>query len=179
MVFSVAHADEYSDVNQLLRAGKLAEAMTKVDQHLTTKPRDPQMRFLKGVIQRDAGKTTDAIATFSRLTEDYPELPEPYNNLAVLYARQGALEAARSALEAALRVHPGYATARENLGDVYLQLAAQAYAQTLQSDPGRQATVAPKRARLQAALDALVPNPSDNSRRQRQTLPPINHPRTV
>nr|CBA29467.1 hypothetical protein Csp_A12290 [Curvibacter putative symbiont of Hydra magnipapillata] len=82
--FGVAHADDYSDVAQLVRNGKLPEAMTKVDQFLVAKPRDPQMRFLKGVIQRDSGKTSEAIATFTRLTEDYPELPEPYNNLAVL-----------------------------------------------------------------------------------------------
>ena len=57
-----------------MRAGKLPEALTKADLYLATKPRDPQMRFLKGVIQRDAGKTSDAITTFTRLTEDYPEL---------------------------------------------------------------------------------------------------------
>ena len=66
LVFSVAHADEYSDVSQLVRTGKLADALTKADQYLTTKPRDPQMRFLKGVIQRDSGKTTDAIAGSKR-----------------------------------------------------------------------------------------------------------------
>ena len=81
LVASIAYADEYADVSQMVRAGKLAEALVKADQYLATKPRDPQMRFLKGVIQRDSGKTTDAITTFTRLTEDYPELPEPYNNL--------------------------------------------------------------------------------------------------
>ena len=85
MLLGSARADEYSDVTQLVRSGKLAEAMTKAEQYLTTKPKDPQMRFLKGVIQRDSGKAPEAIGTFTRLTEDYPELPEPYNNLAVLY----------------------------------------------------------------------------------------------
>jgi hypothetical protein len=60
-----------------------ADAQTKTDAFLAAKPRDPQMRFLKGVIQRDSGKVNEAIATFNKLTEDYPELPEPYNNLAV------------------------------------------------------------------------------------------------
>ncbi|RYG10850.1 MAG: hypothetical protein EON92_11840, partial [Burkholderiales bacterium] len=46
-----AFADDYSDVNQLLRSGKFPEALAKADQYLSTKPRDPQMRFLKGVIQ--------------------------------------------------------------------------------------------------------------------------------
>ena len=134
LMFSVAHADEYADVSQLVRAGKLPEALTKVDQYLSVKPRDPQMRFLKGVIQRDSGKTTDAIATFTRLTEDFPELPEPYNNLAVLYAGQSQFDKARTALEMAIRTNPSYATAHENLGDVYAKLASQAYNKALQLD---------------------------------------------
>jgi hypothetical protein len=47
MAATAAHADDYADVNQLLRTGKLAEAQTKADQYLSGKPRDPQMRFLK------------------------------------------------------------------------------------------------------------------------------------
>ena len=139
----LAFADDYSDVSQLVRSGKLADALTKADQYLAAKPRDPQMRFLKGVIQRDSGKTADAIATFSRLTEDYPELPEPYNNLAVLYAGQSQFDKARTALEMAIRTNPSYSTAHENLGDVYAKLASQAYSKALQLDNENQA-VAPK-----------------------------------
>lgn len=143
MVFSVAHADEYADVSQLVRAGKLTDALNKADLYLAAKPRDPQMRFLKGVIQRDSGKTTDAIATFTRLTEDFPELPEPYNNLAVLYAGQSQFDKARTALEMAIRTNPSYATAHENLGDVYAKLASQAYNKALQLDASN-AGVPPK-----------------------------------
>jgi tetratricopeptide (TPR) repeat protein len=140
---SVAHADEYADVSQLLRSGKLNEAMIKADAHLAAKPTDPQMRFLKGVIQRNSGKHAEAITTFTKLTEDYPELPEPYNNLAVLYAGQNQFDKARSALEMAIRTNPSYATAHENLGDVYARLASQAYNKALQLD-GTNATVPPK-----------------------------------
>ncbi len=143
LVFSAAHADEYADVSQLVRAGKLPEALIKADQYLAGKPRDPQMRFLKGVIQRDTGKTSDAISTFTRLTEDYPELPEPYNNLAVLYAGQSQFDKARTALEMAIRTNPSYATAHENLGDVYAKLASQAYNKALQLDASNPA-VPPK-----------------------------------
>lgn len=132
--FSAVHADEYGDVGQLLRSGKLAEALTKADQYLAGKPRDPQMRFLKGVIQTESGKPNDAITTFTKLTEDYPELPEPYNNLAVLYAGQSQFDKARAALEMAIRTNPSYATAHENLGDVYAKLASQAYSKALQLD---------------------------------------------
>ena len=130
------HADEAQDVNQLMTAGKLDEAMAKVDASLATKPTDPQMRFLKGVLQRNTGKQNEAIATFIKLTEDYPALSEPYNNLAVIYAGQSQFEKARAALELAIRTNPGYATAHENLGDVYIRLASQTYTKALELDIG-------------------------------------------
>lgn len=136
-----AQADDYADVSQLVRAAKYPEALSKADLFLSTQPKDAQMRFLKGVIQRESGKTSDAITTFSRLTEDYPELPEPYNNLAVLYAGQGQYDKARNALEAAIRTNPSYSTAHENLGDVYAKLASQAYNKALQLDNNNVAVV--------------------------------------
>ncbi len=138
-----AMADEYGDVNQLLRAGRTADALAKADQYLAAKPRDPQMRFLRGVILSESGKPADAIAVFTKLTEDYPELPEPYNNLAVLYAGQSQFDKARAALEMAIRTNPSYATAHENLGDVYARLASQAYSKALQLDAGN-ASLQPK-----------------------------------
>lgn len=136
-------ADDYADVNALMRGGRYPEAMAKVDQSLAGKPRDPQMRFFKGVIQTETGKTGDAIATFTQITQDYPELPEPYNNLAVLYAGQSQFDKARAALEMAIRTNPSYATAHENLGDVYARLASQAYGKALQLDSSN-AAVQPK-----------------------------------
>ena len=132
--FLPCHADEYSDASQLVRANKFAEALVKVDSYLATRPADPQMRFLKGVTQRNLGRQAEAIVTFTKLTEDYPELPEPYNNLAVLFAGQGQYDKARIALEVAIRTNPSYATAHENLGDIYARLAGQAYNKALQLD---------------------------------------------
>lgn len=127
-----ALANDIDDINQLLKAGKQAQALTKVEQSLATKPRDAQLRFLKGVIQTELGKPQDAIGTFTKLTEEYPELPEPYNNLAVLHASGGQFDKARAALEMAIRTNPSYSTAHENLGDIYANLASQAYNKALQ-----------------------------------------------
>ena len=135
-------ADDYADVSQLMKSGKLQEALAKADQYLASKPRDPQMRFLKGVAQSESGDKAAAIETYTRLTQDYPELPEPFNNLAVLYAAQGEFEKARTALETAIRANPDYATAHENLGDVHVRLAGQSYARAQQLDPGNQAVAA-------------------------------------
>lgn len=128
-------ADEIQDIDRQYREGDLSAALDRADRFLVQNPQDAQARFLKGLILADQGKTRDAIAVFSGLTEDYPELPEPYNNLAVLYASQGQYEAAKNALDMATRAHPGYATAHENLGDIHAKMAAIAYdkAQALDS----------------------------------------------
>ena len=131
MLPPAAYADDYAEVAQLTRDGKFIEALSKADAYLAGKPRDPQMRFLKGVTQKDAGKTSEAITTFTKLTEEFPDLPEPYNNLAVLYANQNQFDKAKAALELALKTNPGYAIAYENLGDVYAKLSSQAYNKAL------------------------------------------------
>jgi len=134
LLAGTAHADDYTPVTELMRAGQLPQAMARVQQYLATKPRDPQMRFLKGLIEQDSGKPQDAIATYNALIQEYPELPEPYNNVAVLYAAQGQYERARQALEMAIRTNSQYAIAHENLGDVYARLANQAYLQSQRLD---------------------------------------------
>lgn len=149
LTLAAARADEYSNVSQLLRAGRLAEAQERVDRHLATKPRDPQMRYFKGLLQRESGQQTEAMATFTKLTEDFPELPEPYNSLAVMYAAQGDYDKARAALELAIRANPGYATAHENLGDIYTRLAGLSYCRALQIEAGN-AAVKSKAARISA-----------------------------
>jgi tetratricopeptide (TPR) repeat protein len=127
-----ALADDIQDANKLFKQGLHAQAMEKVNTVLASKPKDAQARFLKGLIQTEQGNTKDAISTFTSLTEDYPELPEPYNNLAVIYASQGDYEKAKVALESAIRTNPTYATAHENLGDIYAKMASQAYDRALQ-----------------------------------------------
>lgn len=84
------------------------------------------------MILSEQGKSADAITVFQKLTEDYPDLPEPYNNLAVLHASAGNYDKARMALERAIRTNPTYATAHENLGDVYAKMASQSYDKAMQ-----------------------------------------------
>ena len=134
MACAPAVANDAADVTRLLRSGQYAEALSRADASLAKNPRDAQMRFLKGVILTEQNKSAEAIAIFTRLTEDYPNLPEPYNNLAVLYAAAGQYEKARASLDAAIRTNPSYATAYENLGDVHAKLARQAYDKALQLD---------------------------------------------
>lgn len=157
---TLAHADAYDDALMLSRAGQHTEALAQIDSALAQRPSDPRLRFLKGLMYRQLQRTDDAMGVFTALTQDYPELPEPYNNLAVLHAAQGHLDQARSALETALRLNPDYATAHENLGDVYARLAAQAYARALQLDASS-TTLASKQAALNGVFKTSpAPSPS-------------------
>ena len=127
-------ADALQDINKQIKQGQYPQALEQVDKYLAAKPKDAQGRFLKGIVLTEMNKPNEAIAVFSKLTEDYPELPEPYNNLAVIYAQQKQYDKAKQALEMAIRTHPSYATAHENLGDIYARLASQAYDRALQID---------------------------------------------
>ena len=140
-------ADELADVQRLYRAGQTQAALTRADQFLQTRPSDPEMRFMKGVLLADERRSDEAVDVFQKLTEDHPDLVEPFNNLAALYAARGDYAKARSTLEQALRTNPSYATAHENLGDIYVAMAGQAYA--------RAAALAPKTPGLAPKL-ALV-----------------------
>jgi Flp pilus assembly protein TadD len=130
-----ARADEVDDVARQFRAGQTSEALAHADRFLAGKPGDAAMRFQKGVMLSELGRADEALDAFTRLTQDFPNLPEPYNNLGVLLAARGEYEKARSALETAIRNNPGYAVAHENLGDVHAALAGQAYARAIALDP--------------------------------------------
>jgi tetratricopeptide (TPR) repeat protein len=129
-----ARANELQDAHKFLKTGQHREALERVNKALAAKPNDPQARFLKGVILTEQGNMREAIDIFTRLTQDFPELPEPFNNLAVIYAGQGQYDRARVALEQSIRSHPSYAVAYENLGDVYARLASEAYDKAVQID---------------------------------------------
>ncbi len=134
-----AAADNFGDASRLLKQGNHAAALEKIEAAIAANPRDARARFLKGLILTEQNKPNDAIKVFTALTDDFPELPEPYNNLAVLYASQGQYDKARKSLEMAIRTHPSYAIAHENLGDVYAKMASEAYDKALQLDRGNAA----------------------------------------
>lgn len=136
---ALAQNDELQEAQQFLKQGQIDRALERVDQFLKTKPKDARGRFLRGIVLTEQNKHNEAIRVFTDLTQDFPELPEPYNNLAVLHASQGQYDKARAALEMAIRTHPSYATAHENLGDIYAKMASQAYDKALQLDKSNQA----------------------------------------
>jgi Flp pilus assembly protein TadD len=134
------YAQGLGEARELVRARRYDEAIARLDGLAQARPREPQARFLRAVVQADLGRTDDAVATLRAIVADYPELPEPRNNLAVIYASRGNYALAREELELAVAAAPDYAIAHENLGDVHARLAASHYerAATLDKD-GRSA----------------------------------------
>ncbi len=155
---AAAASDEIAEISRLVQGGQLADAMKRVDAGLAQKPGDARLRFSKGIILAQQNKPTEAIAVLLKLTEDFPDLPEPYNNLAVLYAANGQYESARIALDKAIASNPGYGMAYENLGDVYAELASQAYdkAARIDGSAGAKAKVAAIRNNVQGAAPGIV-----------------------
>ncbi len=142
-----ATADTVTDVHSLMAKGDLSGALRVADAAAQAQPRDAQTRFLRAVVLMELQRYDEAMAAFTQLNQEYPELPEPLNNIALLQVRAGRLELARQALESALRNDPGHRVARGNLGEVHLMLALQAWEQA--------ATQGPLDARLARKLDAV------------------------
>jgi Flp pilus assembly protein TadD len=115
------------EARTLMAQKQYEDAITRLDSLTRDRPREPQARFLKGVALTALGRDDEALAQFLALAADFPELPEPHNNLAALYARKGQLDLARRELELAIAADPSYGIANENLGDIYVRLAAQQY----------------------------------------------------
>jgi tetratricopeptide (TPR) repeat protein len=142
-----AQADDGAEVQKLMRDKQYTQALKVIDDALAKKPDDPKMRFRKGVVLSYLDKPNDALKVFEKLAQDHPDMPAPHNNIAVLLAAKGDYERARGALESAIRTNPSYATAYQNLGDVYARLASQAYNRALQLDK-TDSTLPPKLALL-------------------------------
>jgi tetratricopeptide (TPR) repeat protein len=141
---------EAEEIDQLIKERRLNTALERADEVLAKNPRNAQVRFQRALILADQNRTADAIAALEGLAQDYPELPEPYNNLAVLHAAAGRYELARSLLQRSLEVQPNYVTAYENLGDLYVSMAADAYDRGLKLAPNS----APLKNKLTLARDA-------------------------
>jgi Flp pilus assembly protein TadD len=170
-----ALAQELSEVTRLHHAGQSQAALERADKYLATKPKDAQMRFLKAVVLADTGRQSEATALLQQLVQEFPELPEPHNNLAALYAASGEYAKARSELEESLRLNPNYATANENLGDVYVMLAGQSYARALKLEPSN--TSVPRKLGLARQIVVAATAASAPTGAGAASSPPLTPPR--
>ncbi len=128
----------YGDIQHLINQGQYKEALSLTESQLAQNKSDIKLQFMKGLILTRLDQLPAAEKVFIQLTIDNPDLPEPYNNLAVVYAAQGKYREAEEALKSAINTHPSYATAHENLGDIYAKMASRAYNQALELDTSNQ-----------------------------------------
>jgi tetratricopeptide (TPR) repeat protein len=169
-----ATRDNTPEIDASISQKNWQASLTQLDARIASNPRDAQARFKRGTVLAHLNRDDEAIAAFVELTQMFPELPEPYNNLAALYAKQGHLVEARAALETAIKVNPSYGLAFENLGDVYLRMADQAYrraqslgkasATTTQRIADIQKIVSPSKAPAAPVKQAVTPTDNYTSR---------------
>lgn len=133
---TAVHAAALDDAQALWAAGKRDLAIKAAEDALKATPDDPRLRFALGTMLMEQRQLDRARTIFTALTEDYPDLADPYNNLAVIHAARGDYEAARQQLMRALELQPDHAQAQENLGDVLMRLAQQAYERALKQALG-------------------------------------------
>ena len=133
-----AATDPLDSVKRLLKEKDYERALPRLNSFLKENPDHAEGRFLKGLALAESGNAAEAQEVFLALTEDFPDLPEPHNNLAVLYAANGEYALARNSLIQAISHRPNYATAHENLGDIYARMAGIAYGKALEIDTDNQ-----------------------------------------
>jgi len=118
-------------IQSLIEQGDVSAAVNKMRQLVKGEPENYQVWFLLGVNQAEQGQYDDAIESFHHVIKLQPLLAEPHNNLAVIYNETGNFRSAVDELEMSLTLKPGYLTAQENVGDLYVKLAADAYRKVL------------------------------------------------
>ncbi|PPK42598.1 tetratricopeptide repeat protein [Trinickia symbiotica] len=156
--------DDTPQIDASIAARNWNAALADLDARIKSNPRDAQAKFKRGTVLAHLGRDDDAIEQFVELTQAYPELPEPYNNLAALYAKHGRYQEARAALETAVKANPSFGLAYENLGDLYLRLAAAAYKRA--QSVGHTSVATSERL---AAVEKIVAQPSAITTRPAQT----------
>lgn len=132
-----------------VETGEYAAALDALDTRIAADINDVQARFLKGLVLMEQGDRAGAEAVFLEITRLFPALPEAYNNLAALYVEQGDYERAQQTLQEALANTREDALLRNNLGDLYVTMAVDAYRQARSLEPGDP--------ELDAKLDYLEP----------------------
>ena len=114
-------------LQQLIAEQRYDAAAASGEQLLQQNSRHARARFLTAYAYQMQRKHNQAEAHYQALIEQDPTLPEPRNNLAMIYLSRGNYDRASQILVDAINTHPSYATAYENLSQIYKGIASEAY----------------------------------------------------
>ena len=157
----VANTKNDMDSILLLISEKPFIALEKIKKRLRQTPDEPRLLFYKGVTEAKLNQIDNAIKTYNDLINKYPNLPEPYNNLAVIYAERQELDLAKDTLEKAIKTNSSYSLAHINLGDIYTQMATNAYNMAFEIDKDNK--IARNKLKLITELFNYKPNTNEKS----------------
>ena len=115
------------DIQLLLNKKLYDQAARSGEQLLQKHSGDPDIEFLPAYAYQMSRQSGKAARYYQELIREYPELPEPRNNLAMIYLSNGDYDRASELLVNAINTHRSYATAYENLSNIYTGIASEAY----------------------------------------------------
>ncbi|MDH3762011.1 MAG: tetratricopeptide repeat protein [Gammaproteobacteria bacterium] len=124
---SALAAGSVNQLQQLIAEQKFAAAAKNGEQLLRQNATHTRTRFLTAYAYQMNAQADRAITLYQSLIVDNPTLPEPRNNLAMIYLEQGDYDRASQLLVEAINTHPSYATAYQNLSQIYKGIASEAY----------------------------------------------------
>lgn len=165
-----------AEIQQLIDQGYKAEAQRKLQALLKHDAKQYQAWFLLGVVEAEQQHYPKAVHAFRQVVALQPQLAEPHNNLAVIFDELGDYTAAIEELKASLKLNPDYLTARQNIGDLYIKLAADAYRQVLErSDrPELRARYA-RLLKVRAEVESNHPAPTYQPKKTAKAQPSQRH----
>jgi tetratricopeptide (TPR) repeat protein len=120
-------ATSVQDIQLLLDKKLYVQAARSGEQLLQKHSGDPDIEFLTAYAYQMSQQSGKAARYYQELIREYPELPEPRNNLAMIYLSNGDYDRASELLVNAINTHRSYATAYENLSNIYTGIASEAY----------------------------------------------------
>ena len=106
----------YDHAFHLLQTGKADEALAEIEIALASKPDDPSLNNLRGLVSAQLGHTGEAEASFRKVIRLLPHAAMGYNNLAALLWQSGRYAEAAKSFRQALTEEPHNFTALVGLG---------------------------------------------------------------
>ena len=107
--------------NDLVRLGKLPEAIAHYEQALRIEPDYAKAHYNLGNALFKLGQTTEAVAQYQEALRINPEFADAHANWGVALAQSGKTEEAITHYEQALRINPDLPEAHYNLGNALAQ----------------------------------------------------------